>query len=250
MPKITDFANSDEFKFNEYEVNGITVTQGPGARTAPDQDSGINKIRLWEGILYPENMREDWQDIIGDIIQVPYAYCIHDKDLRTDGDECRKVHVHCIGAFGNTTTRAHAIKVFNLLSKPGMSCCPLASAVIYAGKAYDYLIHNTEECKRLGKHLYCIEERIEGNNFDIDNYVQMQAQEFRAMRRELADYICDNGIANFTIFYRLVTENFIPIYEDILVQNHNFFVNLCKGNYQRIKDLAKGHTDVTSSITK
>ena len=49
------------------------------------------KNRYWSGIAYPENMIDTWQDDIGDIVQLPYAYCIHDKDLLLDGDETRKL---------------------------------------------------------------------------------------------------------------------------------------------------------------
>ena len=33
----------------------------------------IDKARFWTGVLYPENMREDWKEVIGDTLQYPYA---------------------------------------------------------------------------------------------------------------------------------------------------------------------------------
>ena len=36
-------------------------------------NAGETKVKLWEGICYPENMRDDWQDEIDDILQVPFA---------------------------------------------------------------------------------------------------------------------------------------------------------------------------------
>ena len=46
----------------------------------------IDKARFWTGVLYPENMREDWKEVIGDTLQYPYAYCQHsqDKDNRAN----------------------------------------------------------------------------------------------------------------------------------------------------------------------
>ena len=62
------------------------------------------KAKYWTCILYPESMVDDWQDKICDILQVPFAYCIHDKDKDGhDGD--RKIHVHVEIAFPNTTTK-------------------------------------------------------------------------------------------------------------------------------------------------
>jgi hypothetical protein len=40
----------------------------------------IDKARFWTGVLYPENMREDWKEVIGDTLQYPYAYCQHSQD--------------------------------------------------------------------------------------------------------------------------------------------------------------------------
>lgn len=34
-------------------------------------NAGETKVKLWEGICYPENMLEDWQEEIDDILQVP-----------------------------------------------------------------------------------------------------------------------------------------------------------------------------------
>ena len=69
------------------------------------------KGRYFLAVLYPENMRKEWQDEIGDLLGYPYAYCIHDKDKTKDGDE-RKTHVHMIVAFPNTTTMQHAMTIF------------------------------------------------------------------------------------------------------------------------------------------
>lgn len=47
-------------------------------------NAGETKVKLWEGICYPENMRDDWQDEIDDILQVPFAYAVHDIVRRAD----------------------------------------------------------------------------------------------------------------------------------------------------------------------
>ena len=39
-----------------------------------------DKYRDWIFILYHESMVDNWQDLIGSILQVPCAYIIHDKD--------------------------------------------------------------------------------------------------------------------------------------------------------------------------
>ena len=58
-------------------------------------NAGETKVKLWEGICYPENMRDDWQDEIDDILQVPFAYAVHDIDHDQKSKQ-RKTHAHVI----------------------------------------------------------------------------------------------------------------------------------------------------------
>ena len=76
------------------------------------------KAKYWWCVLYPENMIPNWEQEIGKILQVPYAYCIHDID-KDKNSEHRTYHVHLIIAFTNTTTYNHAYKIFEKLNAEG-----------------------------------------------------------------------------------------------------------------------------------
>ena len=73
-------------------------------------NAGETKVKLWEGICYPENMRDDWQDEIDDILQVPFAYAVHDIDHDQKSKQ-RKTHAHVIVVWGGNTTRKAIINV-------------------------------------------------------------------------------------------------------------------------------------------
>ena len=62
-------------------------------------NAGETKVKLWEGICYPENMRDDWQDEIDDVLQVPFAYAVHDIDHDQKSRQ-RKTHAHIIVVWG------------------------------------------------------------------------------------------------------------------------------------------------------
>ena len=114
----------------------------------------IDKARFWTGVLYPENMREDWKEVIGDTLQYPYAYCQHSQD-KDSKSEHRKDHVHLIVAFPNTTTYKHALNVMDLLSAEGKKAINKCEAVVGIRNVYDYLIHDTEDCRKKGKGAVC-----------------------------------------------------------------------------------------------
>lgn len=194
---------------------------------------GEIKAKYWVGVLYPENMREDWQEQIGDIIELPYAYCIHNGDLDMQ-KEGRKAHIHLMIAFNNTTTEATAYKIYNKLSAEGKKASPGIQAVNNIRHTYNYLIHNTETSKKLGKHLYNPSERICGNNFDIGSYEQISMKEKEDMANELAELIDQQNITNFMVFYRYVKNNFGNEYVSIMRSYSSFYERLIAGNYHNL----------------
>ena len=78
----------------------------------------VVKAKYWQAIMYPENMIDDWKDRICELFQVPFCYCVHDKDTDKK-EEARKEHVHIILAFGNTTTENNALRIFKTIEKNG-----------------------------------------------------------------------------------------------------------------------------------
>lgn len=198
-------------------------------------DEKPSKARYWVGILYLENMIEDWQSTIGDIVELPVAYCIHDKDLDNDGD-CRKPHVHMILAWNNNTTYNAAMYVFDLLSAPGRKCINTCKKVISIRGSYNYLIHDTDAAKKQGKFLYSKEERIVLNNFDIGAYEQLDMAQKNEMIRELGQVIIDQFFINFTDFYEYVLITYEDLnYFDLVKTYSGLFERLTKGNFQKIK---------------
>ena len=189
------------------------------------------KARYWVGVLYPENMREDWETEIGDIIGLPYAYCIHNKDVDAEHDT-RKTHVHLMVAYGNTTTAKSVHTLFNKLSEHGKVCCPAVQSVANVRNMYEYLIHNTETCKKKKKHLYDTKERITGNNFDIGNYEQLSTAEKEEMSNELFKVLREQSFINFMEFAIYVADNMDSNYLYVLKTNSSWFEKLTKGNYQ------------------
>lgn len=200
-------------------------------RKYTDQDRV--SARYWCGVLYPENMIPNWEEVIGDYIELPYAYCIHNKDLTSDPDETRKVHVHLILCFPNTTTCRAALNLMRSLSLEGKSCINKVEQVLYIRHAYEYLIHNTETCKKNGKYLYPVDCRHCGNNFDIGSYEQLSTQDKLMMSKEIADYIISEGIEDLMELYLALDSNFDLQYYEILKNNASFYTYLCRGVFLR-----------------
>lgn len=196
------------------------------------------KNRYWCGVLYTENMLQDWEDLIGDIVQLPYCYCIHDCDTDTQSEH-RKEHVHLILVFNNTTTYKHAFSVFSELNAPGRIAVNTVKSIINIRSMYDYLIHDTETCRKLCKFLYDKSCRKMGNNFDIGNFEQVSLAEKKEVLRELCKIVYDEFFYNFADFYMYIDNKFKDdsVYIDVLNNHSGLIERIVKGNYFKWKEM-------------
>lgn len=191
------------------------------------------KAKYWTCVCYPENMIDTWKEDIGNILQNPYAYCVHDADLDGAEDQ-RKEHVHIILALRNTTTYKTALGLFQKLSAPGRICCNTCEQIRNIRFVYNYLIHDTEDCRKKGKHLYKASERITGNNFDIGSFEQLSTEDKRKMADEIEDFIYEHNIYNYADLNYYVKNNFDSQYREVIKSYSGHFDRLCKGMYLRI----------------
>ena len=201
-------------------------------------NAGETKVKLWEGICYPENMLDDWQEEIDDILQVPFAYAIHDIDHDQKSKQ-RKTHVHIIVVWGGNTTRKAIINVLNRLSADGKRCCSSAEPVNNIRHAYDYLIHDTDSCRKQGKEQYDPSCRITGNNFDIGAYEQISSAQKQEMLKELVGYIIANGFTTINDFTVAAMNDFDGCYWEIIVGYNGTLERYCRGNYLKRKAKAE-----------
>lgn len=195
----------------------------------------INKARYWSAILYPENMVDGWQDLIGDLLQLPGCYCIHDRDLDKDGDD-RKIHVHIMIAFPNTTTHKHAMSVFGLLSSEGKKALSTCEAIISVRQMYSYLIHDTPGSIKQGKFRYSETDRILFNNFDIGIYEQLSESDRLDILSNLFDYIKINNIIYFSDLYDFVSSQNDSSLLLVFTSYSSVLDRLCRSNYVRYRD--------------
>lgn len=193
----------------------------------------ISKARFWASVLYPENMIDDWEIKIGDILQIPYCYIIHDID-KDSKSEHRKDHVHLLLVFPNTTTKKHALSVANLLSIENKTASSTIQAVVGIRNMYDYFIHDTTSSRKAGKELYDPSLRISGNGFDIGSYEQLGIAEKNDICKELCNLIRENRYTNFADFFEFVMDNYEDTnYFEIVKTYSGLFERYTKANYQK-----------------
>ena len=187
------------------------------------------KARYWSTVAWLENLRPDWQDIIDDILEFPFAYCVHtlDKDSQS---EHRKDHVHIMIAFNNTTTYSNAFNMFMKLSAEGRKCISGVQEIRNVRRNYDYLIHDTEKAKKQGKYQYPASARIVGNNFDIGLLEQLSVADEEAILDEIEEIIIENEVSNFLHLAKIV-KSLGPTHKRLFRKNATYFDKLIKGSF-------------------
>lgn len=197
-------------------------------------NKGETKVKLWSVVCYPENMREDWQEEIDDILQVPYAYAVHDIDHDSKSKH-RKDHVHLIIVWGGNTTANAMINVANRLSAEGKRCCSTAEPVNDIRHCYDYLIHDTDSCRKKGKELYPESARIEGNNFDIGQLEQLSTADKQDMLFELIGAVQCEQFTTINDLTAWVLNQYPTEYRKIIIEYNSILERYCRGQYLKLQ---------------
>lgn len=191
-------------------------------------DYSKSRARYWAVLMYPENLRADWQDVIDEELEVPFCYCVHDKDKYTitKDEEDRKKHVHMIIAWNSPTTGKAVQTLVSRLNEQGKNGIMPVQPIANMKQKWAYLIHATDKAKAEHKHQYDESERITGNNFDIGAYIQIAESDIKNMRRELSMMIINNQIVSYSRFY-LIVMSMSPEYEDVVSRYSSHFARLC-----------------------
>lgn len=202
------------------------------------------KARYWVGILYPENMIDNWQDKICQLVQRPHSYCIHNADTDSEKHH-RKDHVHLILVWGNPTTYKAAMRCFKTLEKPGCVAVNKIEVVHNIRYMYNYLIHDTDDARKQGKHQYDPSERICGCGFDIGNYEQLSVSDKTEILNKIKDMIDDRVILNYYDLLDAVTEavqdgELTTDAYDVVRSYQSFLYHMVSGYYSKIKSMESG----------
>ena len=190
------------------------------------------KYRYAECILYPENMIDDWESVIDDKLQLPFAYCLHDKDKEKDGSEV-KPHIHIILVHNNTVALSFFKKWVNSrLSKPDCICCSTCEPILNMDKSVKYLIHDTDKAREEGKFQYPESARRFGNNFDLHHYLQIDENEKLYITQVIAQHILDYNIMDLTSVHQWILSQGDKYYS-VFVSRSAYFDRLASGNWKK-----------------
>lgn len=162
------------------------------------------KARYFTFLLYPESIPTDWIQKL-ESLDVPIAISpIHDKDLsNVEGQKYKKAHYHVIYVAKNpVTAESVRLKIKRLLGEK--SIAKVQIVVSSMENMYLYLTHESKDAIAKNKYKYKKADIIQLNNFDIDRYITLDAEDKDDMLNEVCDLIDEHGLANIRELRRFI----------------------------------------------
>ena len=162
------------------------------------------KARYFTFLLYPESIPTDWIQKL-ESLDVPIAISpIHDKDLsNVEGQKYKKAHYHVIYIAKNpVTAESVRLKIKRLLGEK--SIAKVQIVVSSMENMYLYLTHESKDAIAKNKYIYKKADIIQLNNFDIDRYITLDAEDKDDMLNEVCDLIDEHGLANIRELRRFI----------------------------------------------
>ncbi|MGG5328909.1 hypothetical protein IGK38_003082 [Enterococcus pernyi] len=162
------------------------------------------KARYFTFLLYPESIPEDWIERL-ELLGVPIAISpIHDKDLSDiEGQKYKKAHYHVIYVAKNpVTAESVRIKVKRCLGDKSVAMVRIV--VTSMENMYLYLTHESKDAIAKNKVKYSRKDIKLINNFDIDRYITLDAEDKDDMLNEVCDLIDEYDLANMRELRRFV----------------------------------------------
>lgn len=165
-----------------------------------------DKARYFTFLLYPESIPEDWEMKL-ESIGVPIAISpLHDKDKsNVKGEKYKKAHYHVIYVSKNPVTADSVrFKIKNILGEKSVAMVQIV--VQSLENLYLYLTHESKDAIDKNKYVYDKKHIRLLNNFDIERYITLDAEDKDEMLNDVCDLIDNHGLANIRELRRLINE--------------------------------------------
>ena len=134
------------------------------------------KARYFTFLLYPDSIPEDWEMKL-ELLGLPMAISpLHDKDLSSvEGQLYKKAHYHVLYVAKNPVT-ADSVR-WKIKKCLGEKSVAMVQIVLNIENMYLYLTHESKDAIEKKKHKYDKADIKHINNFDIDRYVTLDAEQ-------------------------------------------------------------------------
>lgn len=178
--QLAIFENYHIMACNTYQLFGIIEPQNKkgGSLMAQQNETTERKANRWVAILYADSLRPSWLKLLERYGVACSVSPLHDKDVFTAEEalagkgkagHLKKAHYHLIICYKGPKYQRQVKAMLDECCKASDAPLPfpMESEVEDCEK---YLTHETEACRKAGKHVYDADEVIHLNGYKVEDY--------------------------------------------------------------------------------
>lgn len=188
------------------------------------------RTRNWTVILYPEDLPENWKDLIDDLHFKWIESPIHDMDLNADKTP-KKPHYHLLFMFGVVKTIEQVIEmlkgVFGESDNDSIIGVAKPQQVTDRCAIVRYMAHMDNPDKTQ----YDINKIIGHNGADVSEVLRYSGAEFREMIIAMEEYIEANNITELHTFSKVIRYDY-PEWHTILSTRMTMYFSKLINSYR------------------
>ena len=135
--------------------------------------------------------------------------------------------------------------------RKGKKAINKCEAVVGIRNVYDYLIHDTEDCRKKGKEQYDPSSVSRATTLTLVRMSSLAQPRKNEMFLEMGQAIREHGFTNYMDFYEFVVDTYEDMnYIEVMRCYSGHFERMTRGNYQRWEQEQRGLRPSQAKLTK
>lgn len=164
-----------------------------------DANRAGQRTRNWTAVLYPENLPEDWENLLDDAHVKWICSPLHDKDFNADG-EPKKAHYHILLMFGVVKNEQQVSEMFKSIFGESETGSIIGVAKPERVGDRGALIRYFAHLDNPDKAQYDVADIVGHNGADPAELLRYSATETREMIIAMEEFIEENHITELAAF--------------------------------------------------
>lgn len=192
-----------------------------------DKKRAGQRTRNWLAVFYPEDLPDNWQEIIDELQFKWIESPLHNNDFNADGKP-KKIHKHTLLMFESIKTQEQVkgilINLFGKSDEGSIVGVALPIPAVDRSGAVRYMAHLDNPLKAQ----YDVNEIIGHNGADVAEILRYSATETREMIVAMEEYIEEHSIIELSAFSKAIRYDY-PEWHTILATKMTiYFTNFIR----------------------
>lgn len=193
------------------------------------------RTRNYTVVLYPDDLPEDWKEIIDDTHVKWIESPLHDKDLNPDGQP-KKIHHHALFMFENVKTLEQVKDYFKQMFGEAETGSIIGVATPQTVSDRCALVRYFAHLDNPSKAQYDVADIIGHNGADPAEIMRYSQTETLEMMKEIERYIEKHNITELCDLSAMIRDSHPEWYMIVVTRNTYYFTNFLRSQRHKLRE--------------